>query len=550
MTKKTKKEIHQYVSSELNYKVCLDCTQLGKCGELLLAVDLSTRAIIGHNYKIEKHQGIDVVQLLKLIKSDRDFIPSKINILHVDNGNEFDNSQVKEYCEIEKIELSYTEPGTFQNQVIERLNRTIKKILRNRLDPTYIKGSKDPLKEYVDYQTMAQVVHNAIEEYNNTTSKITNVSPNIMESALYESERQESLPLLAVNDFDLNGKAQEIKKFKQISLDKYYGNAWEFFYDFRQENKELARKTIEVVQESAQLVIAEAAKKSQRLLNEIKENARIVEENALILQKKYDGLLDKHLRIEQALSALQAKNDRDQAIQDEKLATRLKKRNAIKLPIRDTISPEHFELTISLLKGNKILVARRKVAYFLLYLTGLRASNLLVFTVKHIKELCIEGTTTIPLIKGGEQRKVIIFPRKFKEFFKKARLEVDILIAGKDEGDFLFTSADDFKKPMNKNNFIDDLNQVLQEVSKITGENIRSHSFRATVITTLLEEQVPIQEVMSIIGHKTLESTQSYNRSKLTEDQVKERLSRRNIKTRKNKLIEKIVNKSKRIKGE
>ena len=48
---------------------------------------------------------------------------------------------------------------------------------------------------------------------------------------------------------------------------------------------------------------------------------------------------------------------------------------------------------------------------------------------------------------------------------------------------------------------------------------LRTHSFRATIITELLET-TPIQVVKDIIGHRSIKTTVQYNRNKVTEQQL------------------------------
>jgi site-specific recombinase XerD len=46
-------------------------------------------------------------------------------------------------------------------------------------------------------------------------------------------------------------------------------------------------------------------------------------------------------------------------------------------------------------------------------------------------------------------------------------------------------------------------------------KHIRTHSFRATLITELLAQGVPIQNVKDILGDARIESTLKYDRNKL-----------------------------------
>jgi len=78
--------------------------------------------------------------------------------------------------------------------------------------------------------------------------------------------------------------------------------------------------------------------------------------------------------------------------------------NATKAPIRETIQEDDFFFILDLVKHSNFVGGRKKSAMILMYLTGLRVSNLLFFTVRHAMQLLETGETTIPLIKRGPQR--------------------------------------------------------------------------------------------------------------------------------------------------
>lgn len=67
--------------------------------------------------------------------------------------------------------------------------------------------------------------------------------------------------------------------------------------------------------------------------------------------------------------------------------------------MRETIDLTGFELVMILVKQSKIATARRRLPLSLLYLTGIRVSNLLLFNVTHVKSIIVKGNTNIQLIK-------------------------------------------------------------------------------------------------------------------------------------------------------
>ena len=76
------------------------------------------------------------------------------------------------------------------------------------------------------------------------------------------------------------------------------------------------------------------------------------------------------------------------------------------------------------MKHSNFVGARKKSAMILMYLTGLRVPNLLLFTVRHAMQFLERGETTIPLIKRGPQKFLIrlsdqgrLLVKRFDTFF-------------------------------------------------------------------------------------------------------------------------------------
>lgn len=72
---------------------------------------------------------------------------------------------------------------------------------------------------------------------------------------------------------------------------------------------------------------------------------------------------------------------------ERKAQIRNKRKNAQKLDIRQSISEEQFCRIINSVKNNHFVPSRKKAALVLLYITGLKISNLLVLKLYNIDEL-------------------------------------------------------------------------------------------------------------------------------------------------------------------
>lgn len=111
---------------------------------------------------------------------------------------------------------------------------------------------------------------------------------------------------------------------------------------------------------------------------------------------------------------------------EEKALRKQRKTDAQQLFLRDTIDLAGFERILFFVRGRAGAKERRRFALVLLYLTGLRVENQLLFSIAHTKELFEKGNTRIQLIKGGEKRfRLRLSPKsrrllqRFKENFIK-----------------------------------------------------------------------------------------------------------------------------------
>ena len=209
---------------------------------------------------------------------------------------------------------------------------------------------------------------------------------------------------------------------------------------------------------------------------------------------------------------------KDQRLLKEKRA--LKRKSAITQNIRDSVTEEEFKGIIDLVKANTFVASRRKTAFLLLYVTGLRVSNLLVLIIKHIKELLDNGKTQIPLIKKGSKQHDIVLSNKSCEWLKAYTNSFYQLMIHKERDSFFFTTQKNTDKPINRSSFDNELNNVLSKASEKYSKHIRTHSFRASIITDFLKS-TPIDVVKEIVGHKDIGTTLQYKRGNIDEIQIK-----------------------------
>ena len=145
-----------------------------------------------------------------------------------------------------------------------------------------------------------------------------------------------------------------------------------------------------------------------------------------------------------------------------------------------------------------------------LYSSGVRASELINLNKEDINW---ERNKTIVLGKGQKEREVYFTP-KAAELLKK------YLSQRSDTDPALFVS---YHSPFQRIT-IDSLESTLKTIGKRCGLHIYPHRFRHTCATTLLENEMPVQEVSEILGHSSIDTTMIYctlNKNKIAKDYAK-----------------------------
>jgi len=335
----------------------------------------------------------------------------------------------------------------------------------------------DPLRKLskLDKEKVLQVIQFAIDAHNNANNSFNQtLSPLDYDNALFETEVQTPEIISSKNDNSQN--ALIVQEYRDLVTMKYAGSWIEFFDDWKQKQE----------------TQFEAAKR---------ERALLYEQNRQLISK-----LDwQSLKIEQLLELQQ----RQQEKEDTKALRRAKRAKATKQLPRDAMTPEEFQQIMRSLEGNTLKNARIRVAFTLLYLTGLRSSNLLVLTINNLNELVQKQSTLLTIIKGGGHRKIIL-GRESKKWFREIETDLALLKYNRETGAFLFCNKKG--ELISRSKFNAQLNEYLKKVSAIIGKRLFSHSFRVSMVTELLRYN-PIQDVKTIIGHRDIRTTEVYNRN-------------------------------------
>lgn len=529
----------QYLSSKTNHVICLDISELAKNGEVFCAMDLAGRVIVGHCYKEEHIDAHDVIETMKSIIQDRSFLP-KIDIIHSDKcarATHFKNIPYQQFVEEHGIQISRASANGHSNQVIERTFISLKNKIRKLINPEWNEKVKlkvqDPIKDNViGPENMASLLNEAITWYNNKPHKsLHGISPNQMEDALFlaynkviRSSRKEeniekgeyngeALPVsLVLTKNDQSIEALTINQFKIRAIREYAGNWQQFALPFLQETKSNFNTIIQG-----------------------QKNAEISAKNAEIsANQRYQSLFEEHMRLNQTMEKVNREMEYMRNEREAREKAKEQRKNAQKGPLRESIEEEEFYEILELVKHKGFVASRKKAALLILFVTGLRVSNLLLLKVKHLKQLINEGTTQVSIIKNGPQRFPLTLSSKGKELLKENHKHFFALMEDKKDDQFFFTTQVNFEKAIHRASFDNEINNVLKNASEKLGKHLRSHSFRATLITNYLKE-TPIELVKEIVGHKDIKTTLQYKRGNIEPLMLKkvlERLDRAQFKSK------------------
>jgi site-specific recombinase XerD len=166
---------------------------------------------------------------------------------------------------------------------------------------------------------------------------------------------------------------------------------------------------------------------------------------------------------------------------------REQRRQAKRKPLRSYLTFKEAQTCIDsifLIHSDPYVTARTRIALILLYFTGLRLSNLLLFKIRHLHDLIAKGKTSIDIIKKGRQQLVIVGPSA-QDVLKDNMQSIYIISDNKEDNDFVFTGKHTTSIAFECVIFNKNINSVLKLASTKLQKNILSHSFRVYLITNL-----------------------------------------------------------------
>ena len=139
-------------------------------------------------------------------------------------------------------------------------------------------------------------------------------------------------------------------------------------------------------------------------------------------------------------------------------------------------------------------------------------------TVFHLQQM-VEGTPfVINEIKtqGGTAKHLTVNINKaVYALILERKADIEVLCQGK-EGNDLVIAAKGKRKVLHSAQLTEKLNKVLRHASKTVRKNLKTHTFRIGLTTSIIEVD-GIEAAQRVIGHANLATTAVYNRTQYKE---------------------------------
>ena len=197
---------------------------------------------------------------------------------------------------------------------------------------------------------------------------------------------------------------------------------------------------------------------------------------------------------------------------EDKAARREKWAKRKRLPKRDPINSEIYNLLIKESEGASYIATRTRIAICLLTVSGVRISELLSLKVFQLKTLLGKGWISIDRLKRGPANHKAFLTSEGRKVVKARKRDFEFLFLMKDENSYVFTSDRKPNQKLGRQTITMDVNKLMHSVSNLlpSKPNITSHSFRIGYISQLWKDTKYIEFVRQTIGHRSLNSTSNY----------------------------------------
>jgi len=245
------------------------------------------------------------------------------------------------------------------------------------------------------------------------------------------------------------------------------------------------------------------------------------------LQRGFIGLALRNEELNQKLEIAVSELTAMKKEREEKAARREKWSKRKRLPKRDPINSEIYNLLMKESEGPTYIATRTRIGICLLTVTGIRISELLSLKVGQLETLLEEGWISIDRLKRGPSNHKAFLTWEGKKLVKDRKRDFEFLFLMKSKDSYVFTSDRKLNQMLSRQTLTMDVNKVMHSVSNLlpSKPKITSHSFRIGYISQLWKDTKDIEFVRQTIGHRSLNSTSNYV-SEIDNEERENRMSR------------------------
>ena len=267
-------------------------------------------------------------------------------------------------------------------------------------------------------------------------------------------------------------------------------------------------------------------KGQERNSSELEDIGNDLRKGFIGLALRNDELLKSNEQLNEQLADVLKELNAIKKEREDKAARREKWSKRKRLPKRDPINSEIYNLLIKESEGPTYLATRTRIAICILTVTGIRIGELLSLKVGQLETLVEEGWISIDRLKRGPANHKAFLTSEGKKIVKARKRDFEFLFLMKDKDSYIFTSDRKPNQKLRRETITMDVNKVTHSVSKLlpSKPNITSHSFRIGYISQLWKDTKDIEFVRQTIGHRSLNATSAYV-TKLSDQERRERIS-------------------------
>ena len=249
-----------------------------------MGVDLAARNIVVYWYSSQPITTTQVCFAIQFFAWKKSFFP-EIQIIHSNRDSIFSNAEYFHFLESLQIKRVSGSAKGHQNQVVERVNRTIKLKLRQALFPSWKTNGKraKPFTEIkYHFEEFSALVNKNCEDLNQTTHRnLHGLLPNQIEEPLFlqhQGKRPKDVELIPVNDNC--SQAALIPEYKEQIAQRHKKDWERFFIEWRMEQNKNHNEVIDTLIEGrkqAELRAQGALKRYQNLYHQHLKNQKQLE---------------------------------------------------------------------------------------------------------------------------------------------------------------------------------------------------------------------------------------------------------------------------------